>query len=98
MLNCKDFDELYPEDKELIYSKHFNQLVWATESTTTEDILSCWAQDEANIPVWAIGTDTMEKAEICGSCLAVQLCVEGKEFEDNCAIIGLQFREIYNDD
>ena len=94
----KDFDEQYPEDKELIYSKHYNQLVWATENTTTEDILSCWAQNGANIPVWAIGTDTMEKAEICGSCLSVQLCVEGKEIEDNCAIIGLQFREIYNDD
>ena len=94
----KDYDELFPDDKELIYSKHFNQLVWATDNTTQEDISSCWAQEGANIPVWAIGTDTMEKAEICGSCFAVQLCVEGKETEDNCAIIGLQFREIYNDD
>ena len=94
----KDYDELYPEDKELIYTKHFNQLVWATENTTTDDISSCWAHDNANIPVWAIGTDTMEKAEICGSCFAIQLCVAGQEIEDNCAIIGLQFREIYNDD
>ena len=94
----KDYDEYYPDDKELIYSKHFNQLVWAAENTTTDDISSCWAQENANIPVWAIETDTMEKAEICGSCFSVQLCVEGKESEDNCAIIGLQFREIYNDD
>lgn len=94
----KDFDEHFPDDKELIYTKHFNQLVWGKENTTSEDITSCWAQDNADVPVWAIGTDTMEKAEICGSCFAVQLCVEGKEIEDNCAIIGLQFREIYNDD
>ena len=42
--------------------------------------------------------DAMEKAEICGSNYSIQLCVEGEEIVDNCAIIGLQFREIYNDD
>ena len=50
------------------------------------------------LPTRADWNGVMEKAEICGSNFSVQLCVEGSEVTDNCAIIGLQFREIYNDD
>ena len=71
-------------------------MIWAKDD---EDIdISKWSSDEAQTPVWTINADILEKAEICGSCFSVQLCVEGTEFDDNCAIIGLQFREIYNDD
>ncbi len=93
----KDYDSQYHEDLELIYSRHYNQLVWADNNSPDEPAY-CWVNDEEDIPVWSIGTDVLEKAEICGSCYSVQLCVEGSELDDNCAIIGLQFREIYKDE
>lgn len=94
----KDYEDSYAEDKELIYTNHYNQLTWAGDSTPQTQENSCWAMEGSNGPVWAIASDTIEKAEICGSCYSVQLCVEGDNITDNCAIIGLQFREIYNDD
>ena len=54
--------------------------------------------EDSDGPIWSINTDVLEKAEIFGSCYSVQLCVEGFDKDDNCAIIGLQFREIYNDE
>ncbi|MBR1425238.1 hypothetical protein IJ579_06725 [bacterium] len=93
----KDYDGNYPDDRELIYSKHYDQLLWADENSL-DDVCYKWAENDAQIPVWTIGTDVLEKAEICGSCYSVQLCVEGFDSTDNCAIIGLQFREIYKDD
>ena len=93
----KDYDGNYYGDKELIFSRHYNQLLWAKENQIDESV-SYWPGDEADGLVWSIGTDTIEKAEICDSCYSVMLCVEGTEADDNCAIIGLQFREIYNDD
>ena len=92
----KDYDGNCPDDRELIYSRNLTQLIWAKDD---EDIdISKWALDENNSPIWTINADIIEKAEICGSCFSIQLCVEGNEIDDNCAIIGLQFREIYNDD
>ncbi len=93
----KDYDGEYKEDSELIFSKHYTHFMWAGENTP-EEPQYCWNNEESNIPIWAVSTDVTEKAEICGSNLSVQLCVEGNEITNNCAIIGLQFREIYNDD
>lgn len=93
----RDYDGQAQDDKELIFSRHFNQLVWAKD-TLGDDPACNWCGVDEQVPVWTTGTDVMEKAEICGSCYCVQLCVEGSDFDDNCAIIGLQFREIYNDD
>ena len=94
----KDYDSEYCDDYELIYAKHFSHFVWASDDTPDSNVLSCWATDDNEIPVWPISTNSMEKAEICGSNYSIQLCIEGSEMADNCAIIGLQFREIYNDD
>ena len=94
----KDYESSYADDPELIYSNHYNQLTWAGDSTPSTEISYCWASEESNAPIWAIASDTLEKAEICGSCYSIQLCVEGTESQANCAIIGLQFREVYNDD
>ena len=92
----KDYDGNCPDDRELIYSRNLTQLIWAKDD---EDIdISKWPLDENNAPIWTINADIIEKAEICGSCFSIQLCVEGNDIDDNCAIIGLQFREIYNDD
>ena len=72
-------------------------LIWAGEDTN--DNLPChWALDEDTIPIWPISRDSMEKAEISDSNYSIQLCIQGSALEQSCAIIGLQFREIYHDE
>ena len=93
----KDYDGEYPEDADVIFSRHYSHFMWAGEDTADLEQYK-WATDDSQIPVWPVSTDVMEKAEICGSNLSVQLCVQGNEIVQNCAILGLQFREIYNDD
>ncbi len=93
----KDYDSEYQDDVELIYSKHFNHFMWAGEDTPDE-LEYCWNNGESEVPVWPVTSNAMEKAEICGSNYSIQLCIQGDDIADNCAIIGLQFREIYNDD
>lgn len=93
----KDYDSQLGDDPEKIYSVHYDQLIWADDETS--DNLPChWAEDDADIPVWPANKDVLEKAEISEANYAVQLCVEGTEQTEDVAIIGLQFREIYNDD
>ena len=94
----KDYDGSCSDDREEIYSKNLQQLMWAPDNEDIASQTSVWNTDNNSTPIWTINADTIEKAEICGSCLSVQLCIEGTEVDDNCAIIGLQFREIYNDD
>lgn len=93
----KDFDSEYEEDSELIYSKPLSHLFWAGDNTP-DTAQYKWFDSSGEIPIWPINATTLEKAEICGSNYSVQLCIAGSDFSDNCAIIGLQFREIYNDD
>lgn len=93
----KDYDSEYCDDYEHIYSVHPEHLIWADENTS-ESLPCKWPTDEENLPVWAINKDTLEKAEISESNYSIQLCVQGEEQRNDCAIIGLQFREIYNDD
>ena len=93
----KDYDSGVSDDAELIYSKHYSHFIWGGDDTP-DDLEYCWSLEENDAPVWSVTSEVMEKAEICGSNYSIQLCVEGSEMSDNCAIIGLQFREIYNDD
>ena len=93
----KDYNSESADDIEKIYSSNFEHLIWADDSTS--DKLAChWALEDENIPIWSVSTNSLEKAEISEANYAIQLCVEGNEPEQACAIIGLQFREIYNDD
>lgn len=93
----KDYDSEYSDDVEKIYSVHFEHLIWADDEMS--DKLSChWAKDDENIPIWPVNRDTLEKAEISESNYSVQLCISGTASDESCAIIGIQFREIYNDD
>ena len=93
----KDYDSELSDDAERIYSVHSEHLIWADD--TTSDNLPChWPEDDEDYPVWPINKDTMEKAEISESNYSIQLCVSGDSSGQSCAIIGLQFREIYNDD
>ncbi|MCM1339100.1 MAG: hypothetical protein NC191_05470 [Muribaculaceae bacterium] len=97
----KDYDNEYCDDKELIYERHYTHFLWAPDDEDAEDNDNpqyCWGTDDSEVPVWPIASSAMEKAEICGSNYSVQICVDGSDISDNCAIIGLQFREIYNDD
>lgn len=93
----KDYDSHYEDDREAIYSITPNQLVWADDESP-DAITYQWSTENHDAPVWSITSDVLEKAEIYGSCYSVQLCVQGSDISENCAIIGLQFREIYNDD
>ena len=93
----KDYDSEFSDDAETIYSVHQDHLIWADENTS--DSLPChWTPDDSIAPVWSINKDTLEKAEISESNYSVQLCVQGDDYIHSCAIIGLQFREVYNDD
>ncbi len=93
----KDYDSEFIDDVERIYSVHQDHLVWADENTSEK--LPCkWPLDNENVPIWSINKDTMEKAEISESNYSVQICVTGEELAQSCAIIGLQFREVYEDD
>ena len=93
----KDYDSETPDDIEKIYSVHLEHMIWADNNT--HDNLPChWALDEENVPIWSVSRNSLEKAEISESNYSIQLCVQGNSIEQSCAIIGLQFREIYNDD
>ena len=93
----KDYDSELVDDVEHIYSVHQDHLIWAGDDTN--DNLPChWAKEDEIVPVWPINKDTMEKTEISESNYSVQICVEGEELNSSCAIIGLQFREVYIDD
>ena len=93
----KDYDSEFIDDVERIYSVHQDHVVWADENTSEK--LPCkWPLDNENVPIWSINKDTMEKAEISESNYSVQICVTGEELAQSCAIIGLQFREVYEDD
>ncbi len=93
----KDYDSEYSDDIEKIYSVHQDHLIWADDETS-DDLPCHWTPDDASVPVWSVNSDTMEKAEISESNYAVQLCVIGQDLTQSCAIIGLQFREIYDDE
>lgn len=93
----KDYDGEYFDDIEKIYSVYPEHLIWA-DKNTSENLPCKWTMDDENIPVWSINKDTMEKAEISESNYSIQLCIKGSEITQSCAVIGLQFREVYNDD
>lgn len=93
----KDYDSEYPDDSERIYSMHFEHLLWASDNNP-QKVPFTWANDDDDVPIWPVNRDTLEKAEISEANYSVQLCVSGETENESCAIIGLQFREIYNDD
>lgn len=93
----KDYDSELSDDEEHIYSVYKDHLIWADNNMP--DHQPChWGDEESSIPVWAVNKDTLEKAEISEANYSVQLCVEGNDITNSCAIIGLQFREVYIDD
>ena len=97
----KDYDSEHSDDGEHIYYVHKDCLIWGGEGnsdTEPDDELCIWGDDSETGLIWSISSDALEKAEISDSNYSVQICIEGDEITHSCAIIGLQFREIYNDD
>lgn len=93
----KDYDSEFSDDSEHIFCFHQEHFVWGDDSDEAGEN-EVWPLDNATFPIWAINTDVMEKAEISESNYSIQLCVEGRDIINSCAIIGLHFKEIYNDD
>lgn len=88
----KNYDSEYKDDLELIHSTNLDNLIWDTDGER-----SLW--DNPDSPsLWATSTDSTYKAEISESNYSIQLCVEGSSKEQNAAIIGLEFKEIYVDE
>jgi len=92
----KNFDSESKDDVEKIYSNNSKNLVW-TKDNTDFSYNDVWADNE-NEAVWALDTESLYKAEISEANYSVQICVEGNEEDSNAAIIGIQFKEVYNED
>lgn len=99
----KNYDSEYKDDSNLVYSSNLANLIWYGDNLSA-DLNYSWkydADDGKDAPVnsvWATGSDSVYKAEISESNYSVQLCVEGSSVEQNAAIIGLEFKEIYLDE
>lgn len=96
----KNYDSEYKDDADAVYSISSNNLVWHGDNVSSE-LNSCWDYDDSDGEIietfWATGADSFCKAEISESNYSVQLCVEGTSVEQNAAIIGLEFKEVYPD-
>lgn len=92
----KNFDAENRDDVEKIYSNNNENLVWYKENLDSNSLTE-WS-DDTNEVIWAIDTETKFKAEISEANYSIQICVEGNQLEHNAAIIGMQFKEIFNED
>lgn len=92
----KNYDSESKDDTDYIYSTNTENLIWTKENTNV-DLNDEWP-NEKNEAIWALDVESMYKAEISEANYAIQLCVEGDKLENNLAIIGLQFKEIYSED
>ena len=94
----KDYDGILYDDTEEIYSVQKEQLYYASDDDTFDNLPCFWGEDNEGLPIWAVNKEVLEKAEISGSNFSVQICIKGEDLTSSCAIIGLQFREIYLDE
>lgn len=96
----KNYDETYQDDEDNVYSSNSDNLVWYGENIS-ESLNCSWnydsndGEEETVYSLWSIGANSVYKAEISESNYSVQLCIEGKLSEQNAAIIGLEFKEVY---
>ena len=99
----KNYDDTYKDDEDTVYSSDSDNLVWYGDNVS-EDLNCCWkydsddGTDDAIYSLWAVGANSVYKAEISESNYSVQLCIEGTSIEQNAAIIGLEFKEVYTDE
>lgn len=93
---CKDYDNTYQNDEDTVYSSNSENLIWYGDNLTVESNF-IWDNDISKA-LWAIGANSVYKAEITESNYSVQLCVEGTSAEQSAAIIGLEFKEVLSDE
>lgn len=100
---CKDYDDTYQDDEDKVYSINSDNLIWYGDNLST-NLNYSWNYDSsngngaANYALWAIGANSVYKAEISESNYSVQLCVKGSSAEQHMAIIGLEFKEVILDE
>lgn len=100
---CKNYDNTYKDDEDIIYSSNSNNLIWYGDNVSN-NLNSSWNYDSSNgtgdtvYALWAIGANSVYKAEISEANYSVQLCIEGKSAEQSAAIIGFEFKEITLDE
>ncbi|MGN0017787.1 MAG: hypothetical protein ACI37S_01975 [Candidatus Gastranaerophilaceae bacterium] len=92
----KNYDSENRDDVEEIYSTNFENLIWYKDDSRFY-FNTNWSSDE-DFAIWALDSETMYKAEISEANYSIQLCVEGTNTDNNVAIIGIEFKEIYNED
>ncbi len=92
----KNFDAENKDDCEKIYSNNFENLIWHKENFEFS-LKDSWSDDNNNA-IWAMDTECQYKAEISEANYSIQICIEGDSIEHNAAIIGIQFKEIFNED
>ncbi len=92
----KDYDSEYKDDLDAVSSSNRENLVWF-EGNSSQSRNFVW-NDNSEESLWAIGADAFYKAEISESNYAIQLCVEGKSSAHSAAIVGLEFKDIYEDE
>lgn len=99
----KNYDSTYKDDADVVYSINSDNLIWNGDNLS-EELNTYWNYDENDgkdkiiYSVWATGANSVYKAEISESNYSVQLCLEGTTAEQNAAIIGLEFKEVYMDE
>lgn len=99
----KDYDGEYKDDADVVYSINSSNLIWYGDNISA-DLNFYWNYDADNGPnepvyaAWATGSDSNYKAEISESNYSVQLCIEGTSAEQNAAVIGFEFKEVYLDE
>lgn len=99
----KNYDDSYKDDEDDIYSNNSTNLIWYGNNLS-ENLNYNWKYDSEDgienpiTSVWAIGSNSIHKAEISESNYSVQLCVSGTSANQNMAIIGLEFKEVILDE
>lgn len=98
----KDYDSEYKEDADVVYSINSDNLIWYGDNLPSGMNFNWNFDGDSVTPAaktnWATGSDSLYKAEISELNYTVQLCLEGSSVEQNMAVIGLEFKEVYLED
>ncbi len=92
----KNYDGDYKDDNDVVFSTNVTNLNWHKENSQTDQNF-VWSTED-NPSYWAVNTNSIYKADISEANFSVQLCVEGTSADQSCAVIGLEFKEVFLDE
>lgn len=92
----KNYDNIYKDDEDSVYSINSENLIWYGDNVSDE--MNSYWYSTTTASQWATSSNALCKAEISESNYSVQLCVEGAYSDQHAAIIGLEFKEIILDE